>query len=79
MRLRADELPAQLGSSSDWSALPRPKARRAANVYRREDQAHLFVAREGHAFLFRSEPLEGESAEFWIRMLGTVVLMRSER
>jgi hypothetical protein len=75
-RLDARAWPERIADGSGWIELARPGARGAARMFGRDDGARLYVAREGHAFLF--EPLaEPYDPPAWKRMLESVRLVRS--
>ena len=77
-RLEADETLEVSEEGSEWVAQRRPGKHRSAALYRREDGSYLYVAKEGHAFLFR--PLEDQAeAETWKRMMQSIQLLRSGR
>jgi hypothetical protein len=59
-----------------WTALPRPSARNARAVYAGANGAHLYVAREGHAFLLERLEDREVDEDLWAQVAGNVVLTR---
>jgi hypothetical protein len=80
-RLEADALPSAEELQREWKPVTEFRLRRAARVYRSGDR-YLVVSAEGHGFLY--EPLalgdapDDESRVFWVRMVRSSQLMRSE-
>ena len=75
-RLEADELPVVDEADGGWVAQSRPGFHRASGVYLRGDLTYVFLAKEGHAFLF--ERRLGDEAS-WERMAASVQLMRTKQ
>ena len=73
-RLEADSIPDV--AAGGWQTLPRPSVHRAAAAYRRDDRTALFVAKDGHAFVFRISTPERVSEDTWKRLIAEVQLMR---
>jgi len=63
-----------------WAENPRAGVHRASRAYNRgSDDARLYVAREGHAFVFEIVDVDSVGAEEWERMNGSVQLIRTTR
>jgi len=79
-RLKAAELPQSEDEWSGWTEVPRPGIHRAAAAHSDANGNRIYIAHEGHAFLFEREWKDvGGYAKAWERMLGSVQLLRSGR
>jgi hypothetical protein len=72
---------AQIKAGSDgWLKCDHPRRHRAERELYKESGERLFVAREGHAFLFEpGETSDGDAREMWERLTESVQLIRSRR
>jgi hypothetical protein len=62
-----------------WEESERSGVHRAAKLYlRASDKAQLYVAREGHAFVFEIVDAENVGDEEWGRLCGSVQLVRDK-
>jgi hypothetical protein len=80
VRFDAGDLPSPEDPASGWKEMERPAAHRAERLYSSELGARLFVAREGHGFLF--EPVAVDSSDRrdkWRLLLESIQLLRAER
>jgi hypothetical protein len=76
-RVDSDELQEIVPGSGGWVESERPRRHRAGRVLSRESGLTLFVASEGHAFLFEpADELDTEARGLWERLLESVQLSR---
>jgi hypothetical protein len=60
--------------------MERPAAHRASALYSTERGRMIYIAREGHAFLFEPEAVDGSNLrERWRLLLDSVQLQPTER
>ena len=79
-RLDADRLPQIAPGSDGWLESDHPGRHRARRELYKESGERLFVAREGHGFLFEPGDTETDDArELWRRLVESAQLMRSGR
>lgn len=79
-RFDADQLAGITPGSEGWLESDHPGRHRAARELYKESGERLFVAREGHGFLFEPAETDGEDAhELWGRLVESVQLMRFRR
>jgi hypothetical protein len=79
-RLDVGDLPPLNDPSSGWQEMEKPAVHRAAGLYSTEQGKRLYVAGDGHAFLFEPEAVDSpDLREKWQLLVDSVQLQRADR
>jgi hypothetical protein len=80
VRFEAGDLPVLDEPESGWRRMERPAAHRAERLYSTEQGRMIYVAREGHAFLFQPEAVDSSDLRGrWRLLLESIQLLPTDR